>query len=562
VRGAALLAAPDPRAYRRSRMDFVQADPELTNTHAGDRMLRAYLDGALPASMRAAIEPDLEALGAHAADAWRIARTRVPVEPVLTQWDAWGERIDRIEITPAWRDGAALTARFGFVAAGHDPRFGELARVDQFARVYLYHVASEFYTCPLAMSDGAATALKTSGNRVISARALPHLLARDASQLWLSGQWMTETAGGSDVGNTQTIARRGNDGRWRLSGRKWFTSAVIGEMALTLARPDGAGEGADALALFYVETRDAEGRWNGIRIDRLKNKLGTRELPTAEIHLESTIAEPVGELAHGVRLIAPVLNVTRTWNAICALATMRRCLVLATDYARRRHAFGRPLIEQPLHASTLASLHAEFAAAFELGFHVVELLGRIETGVASDDERALLRLLTPLAKLWTGKLAVRIASEACEAFGGAGYIENTGMPLLLRDAQVYPIWEGTTNVLALDALRVLGKSGVDPFRNAIEAMLADAPAHAGAIDAAVAAAARWFHEYAGEREILEAGARGFALTLARAYAAALLARRVARTNDALARAALVRFLDHGLARLTARFAGKDDALLG
>ena len=543
-------------------MDFVEAGPELTDTFADDRMLRAYLESALPAPMRAAIEPDLEALGAHAADAWRIARSRAAVEPVLTQWDAWGARIDRIEITPAWRDGAALAARFGFVAAGHDTRFGEFARIDQFARVYLYHVASEFFTCPLAMSDGAATALKSAGNRAISERALPHLLARDASQLWLSGQWMTETAGGSDVGNTATIARRGDDGRWRLFGRKWFTSAVVGEMALTLARPEGAGEGADALALFYVETRDAQGRWNGIRIDRLKDKLGTRELPTAEIHLNGTLAEPVGDLAHGVRLIAPVLNVTRTWNTICALATMRRCLVLATGYARRRHAFGRPLIEQPLHAATLASLHAEFAAAFELGFHVAALLGRVESGASSDDERALLRLLTPLAKLWTGKLAVRIASETCEAFGGAGYVENTGIPLLLRDAQVYPIWEGTTNVLALDALRVLGKSGIDPFRNAIEAMLADAPAHAGAIDAAVAAAARWFHEYAGVREILEAGARGFALTLARAYAAALLARRVARTNDALARAALVRFLDHGLARLTARAAGKDDALLG
>jgi alkylation response protein AidB-like acyl-CoA dehydrogenase len=543
-------------------MDFVQAGPELTDTYADDRMLRAYLDGALPASMRAAIEPDLEALGTHAADAWRVARSRPSTEPVLTQWDAWGERVDRIEITPVWRDGAAMTARYGFVAAGHDTRFGEFARIDQFARVYLYHVASEFYTCPLAMSDGAATALKAAGNRSISDRALPHLLARNTSQLWLSGQWMTETAGGSDVGHTETIARRGDDGRWRLSGRKWFTSAVIGEMALTLARPEGAGEGADALALFYVETRDANGRWNCIRIDRLKDKLGTRELPTAEIHLDGAVAEPVGELAHGVRLIAPVLNVTRTWNTICALATMRRCLALATDYARRRHAFGRALIEQPLHVSTLASLHAEFAAAFELGFDVAALLGRTETGTASDDESALLRLLTPLAKLWTGKLAVRIASETCEAFGGAGYIENTGIPLLLRDAQVYPIWEGTTNVLALDALRVLAKSGIDPFRNAIESMLAAAPAHAGAIDAAVASAARWIHEYAGEREILEAGARGLALTLARTYAAALLARRAAQAGDAFASAALARFLDHGLSRLSTRPAGKDDALLG
>ena len=530
-------------------MDFVQAGPELANQYTDDRILRAHLARALPASVLSAIEPDLEALGAHAAQAWRDARARASTEPSLTQWDAWGERVDRIEITPAWREGAAMTTRYGFVAAGHDERFAEFARIDQFARVYLHHVASEFYTCPLAMSDGAATALKASGNRALIERAVPHLLARDPDALWLSGQWMTETAGGSDVGSTETIARRDSDGRWRLDGRKWFTSAIVGEMALTLARPEGAGDGAEALALFYVETRSADGRWNGIRIDRLKDKLGTRELPTAEIHLENTLAEPVGELAHGVRLIAPVLNITRTWNTICALATMRRCLALATDFARRRHAFGRPLIEQPLHAATLASMHAEFVAAFELGFFVAGLLGRAQAGVAGDDERTLLRVLTPLAKLWTGKLAVRIASETCEAFGGAGYIENTGIPLLLRDAQVYPIWEGTTNVLALDALRVLAKSGIDPLRRAIGELLRESDAHSAAIDAALAAAAHWFHERSADEVSLAAGARGFALTLARTFAAALLS-RAGHRDDRAAAAALALFLRHGLARLS------------
>jgi alkylation response protein AidB-like acyl-CoA dehydrogenase len=539
-------------------MEFVQAGPELANQYADDRILRAHLVRALPAATIAAIEPDLHELGAHAATAWREARSRSQSEPTLTQWDAWGERIDRIEITPVWCEGAALTARYGFVAAGHDTRFAEFARIDQFARVYLYHVASEFYTCPLAMSDGAATALKASGNRALIERAVPHLLARDPSGLWLSGQWMTETAGGSDVGSTETIARRSRDGRWRLDGRKWFTSAVVGEMALTLARPEHADGLANDLALFYVETRDAEGRWNGIRIDRLKDKLGTRELPTAEIHLDGALAEPVGELAHGVRSIAPVLNVTRTWNTICALATMRRCLALATDYARRRHAFGRPLIEQPLHAATLASLHAEFIAAFELGFFVVALLGRIETGIAIDDERALLRLLTPIAKLWTGKLAVRIASETCEAFGGAGYIENTGIPQLLRDAQVYPIWEGTTNVLALDALRVLAKGGIDPYRRAVEDALRETRAHPRAIDAALAAAARWLHDHDGAA--LEAGARGLALTLARTFAAALLA-RVRDGGDDDGGLALALFLDHGLDRLPGAIVTHANALL-
>jgi alkylation response protein AidB-like acyl-CoA dehydrogenase len=528
-------------------MGFVQAGPDLANQYTDDRWLRAHLVRALPASVRDAIEPDLIALGDHAADAWRQARSRPRAEPTLTHWDAWGERIDRVDLTPAWREGPAMAARYGFVAAGHEARFAEFARIDQFARVYLHHVASEFFTCPLAMSDGAATALKASGNTALIERGLPHLLAREASELWLSGQWMTETAGGSDVSSTETIARRAEDGRWRLHGRKWFTSAIVGEIALALARPEEADPGSDALALFYIETRTADGRWNGIRIDRLKDKLGTRELPTAEIHLDGTMAEPVGELAHGVRLIAPVLNVTRMWNTICALATMRRCLVLATSYARRRVAFGKPLIDQPLHAATLAALHAEFAAAFEFGFFVVALHGRAGCGMASEDEHALLRLVTPLAKLWTGKLAVRIASETSEAFGGAGYIENTGIPLLLRDAQVYPIWEGTTNVLALDALRVLAKTGIDPLRRAVEDLVRGPKAHSGAIDAALAAAARWLHEHASDRDALEAGSRGLALTLARTFAAALLV-RAASAGDREADVALALFLDHGLDR--------------
>jgi alkylation response protein AidB-like acyl-CoA dehydrogenase len=402
------------------------------------------------------------------------------------------------------------------------------------------------------MSDGAATALAASGDAGLCARVLPRLLSRDPATLWMSGQWMTETAGGSDVGNTGTVARRDVQGRWRLHGRKWFTSAVIGEMALTLARPEGAGGGADALALFLVETRDAQGRWNGIRIDRLKDKLGTHELPTAEIHLDGTLAEPVGELAHGVRRIAPMLNVTRTWNAVCALATMRRCLALAYDHAARRRAFGKRLLDHPLHRATLASMQAEFEAAFQLVFFVAELLGRT-AHAGTDADRALLRVLTPLAKLWTGKLAVRIASETCEAFGGAGYIEDTGLPLLLRDAQVYPIWEGTTNVLALDTLRALRGDGIDHLLAGAGALLAEAGGDAHGAAVALRAARGRLAALAGERDALESVARGIALTLARGFAAALLARHAAWTQrqlgDARATAALRLFAGHGLSRL-------------
>lgn len=546
-------------------MSFLQEAPQLAHPYRSDRLLLSLLDRVLPAERRAVLDEDLDALGDYARMAWQRVGATTRRKPVLTQWNAWGQRVDRIELTTAWQEGPHISTRHAVLAAGHASH-GH-ARLEEFARVYLYHLASEFYTCPLAMTDGAATAIRASGNADLIKRVLPRFLSRDASTFWLSGQWMTETAGGSDVGNSETVARQDKDGRWRLHGRKWFSSAVVGEAALALARPEGAGAGAGPLALFYVETMDGARRRPELVIDRLKDKLGTRELPTAEIHLDGLPAWPLGELAHGVRQVAPMLNVTRSWNAICAVASMARAISLARDFATRRQAFGRPLIEQPLHAQTLADMQAQFEAAFALAFEVAHLLGRVEHDEASPEEVSVLRLLTPLAKLWTGKLAVKICSEALECFGGAGYIEDTGLPQLLRDAQVYAIWEGTTNVLSLDSLRALAGDNLGALRRAsIRWLEGNDDIHAASsVRQTLDAAARWLDQHDGERDRLEAGARGFAFTLARCAAAALLARQAAwskRHGDRRPAAALQRFISRGLDRLVAPDIGNTSLLLG
>jgi alkylation response protein AidB-like acyl-CoA dehydrogenase len=448
---------------------------------------------------------------------------------VLTQWDAWGNRIDQIEVTPLWQRAEKIAAEMGVVAAAYEGKYGRFDRSYQFALAYLFHPSTDVYTCPLAMTDGAARTLLGSGNEELIERAVPHLISRDPAQFWTSGQWMTESTGGSDVGLSETTAQMDEELTWRLYGRKWFTSAATSQMTLTLARPEGNGPGGKGLALFYVETRGEDGRLQNIEINRLKDKLGTRKVPTAELMLNGTPAIPVMGLKNGVRNIVPMLHLTRTWNAVSAAAFMRRGLALARNYAQKRVAFGAPLAQKPLHVDTLATLQSETEAAFHLTFYLVELIGKDEAEVITEEEAALLRLLTSLAKLTTGRQAVMVASEVLEAHGGAGYVEDTGLPMLLRDSQVLPIWEGTTNVLSLDALRALGDGA--PFlalkekvERCIRGVNETSLLEAGLVArTAVSQAESWLQRTLPMgSHALEVGARRFALTLGRALALALL----------------------------------------
>lgn len=514
-------------------MAFFQSPPSLGNQYRDDRLAAEYAARVLPPDALAAAEAEYEHLGALAGgELYRQALAERALEPELTQWDAWGQRVDRIEVTPLWRRARALSAEHGLVAAGYEPGLGEHARVHQMLLNHIVQPSLDVYSCPLAMTDGAARTLLVHECRPLVERAVGRLLSRDPATMWTSGQWMTERTGGSDVGLSETRAIE-DGGGWRLHGTKWFTSATTSEMALTLARPEGNPAGGRGLALFYVELRDDDGRLRGIAINRLKDKLGTRKVPTAELTLDGTPAIPVAGLDGGIKRIAPMLAVTRMWNAVASAWFCRRALALATDYADRRVAFGAPLRELPLHADTLDELAAEAEATFHLAFRVVELTGRIEAGRATTDDERAHRLLTPIAKLTTGKQAVAVASETLEAFGGAGYVEDTGLPRLLADAQVLPIWEGTTNVLSLDALRALADQGcLAAVVAEVEACLAAAGAAELARPVAVARAAiahaiDWLGRARGQPRVLEAGARRFALTLGRAVELALMARHAA-----------------------------------
>ena len=507
---------------------FVQPGPRLGNEYADDWILRSYLQRALPGDMLARIDPELTEMGRLAGgELFEMQLADRLDEPALVQWDSWGNRVDRIELTPLWRRAEELAVKFGLTAIPYERRHGRYSRLHQFALVYLFHPSTDVFTCPLAMTDGAARTLIESGNQDLVDRYVPHLASRSPKEFWTSGQWMTEATGGSDVGASLTRAVPGADGSWRLYGKKWFTSAATSQMALALARPDGNPPGGSGLALFLVETRDRAGKLQGIRVERLKDKLGTRKVPTAELTLDGAPAQLVAGSTQGTRRIEPMLKITRVWNSVCACAFMRRGVALAHDYAERRRVFGSALVEQPLHRDTLAALQAELAGAFHLTFELVSLLGREEAGELDETGRQLLRLMLPITKLVTGKQSVQVASEVLEAFGGAGYIEDTGLPLLLRDSQVLPIWEGTTNVLSLDALlRTDIASGLRAWQLRISSALD------GVTDPRLAAGVRvtrerleaalgWFAA-TKEPEVLQSGARRFAMTLGRSLQLALL----------------------------------------
>jgi acyl-CoA dehydrogenase len=507
---------------------FVQAAPQLGNQYRDDEFLRSYLQRKIPAAMLSTVAPELDQLGEVAGgELYALQLADRENEPTLVQWDAWGNRIDRIEVTPLWRRAAQIAAQAGLIAIPYERAHGRYSRIHQFAAVYLFHPSSDVYTCPLAMTDGAARTLSASNNAQLIERAVPRLISRDPARAWTSGQWMTESTGGSDVGASLTRAERDEHGQWRLHGKKWFTSAITSQMALTLARPVGNGPGGSGLAMFYVETHDDAGRLNGMRVERLKDKLGTRKVPTAELMLDGARAELVGDTRHGTRHIEPMLVVTRAWNSVTSVAFMRRALALARSYAEQRRAFGAMLNQLPLHIDTLAGLEAETRGAFLLAFELVELMGRQEAGELSDEQRALMRLLTPIAKLLTAKQAVAVVSECIEAFGGAGYVEDTGLPALLRDTQVLPIWEGTTNVLALDALL---RGELTAALPAVHARIAECVQ--GARDERLAAAgakavnaiehvARWIRE-TGDAVQVQSHARRVAMTIGRALELAFL----------------------------------------
>lgn len=510
---------------------FLQTPPQLPDAWSSDPLLRESVAFHLGHELFSLAVPSFREMGhiATAAQTLALAARAESEPPVHVPYSPFGERIDDIRVSDAYVALGRLGVELGVAAIPYeDGPYGSSARMVWATIISMWGPSSALYSCPVAMTDAAARTLLDHGDEA-DRQVIQRLTTRNADEAWTSGQWMTETIGGSDVSRTETVARR-DGGAWRLHGTKWFTSATTSEMALTLARPEGASEGSRGLALFRIHRMLDDGTRNAILVRRLKDKLGTRTLPTAELELMGAMAHPVGDPLEGggVRKIATMLNITRIHNAIGSIGSLSRGIAWARAYARVREVFGAPLHTLPAHRATLADLTVDQAVVLALVFRCCELTGRVETGGGSETDIALLRGLTPITKLIGARLAVAGVAEAMEAVGGVGYCEDSTIPALVRNTHVQPIWEGTTNVLSLDVLRAAVRSGsVDILLQDIEQTIGTL-GEEGSVAEPVSAVKRAVGELRDrwaqmdDEESAQLHARSFAIGLGLTYACARL----------------------------------------
>ena len=466
----ASLIAPDT-----SGMNFYRADPALAD------LLRIHL----PEALFCHIEPHLDRLGELAGgyldECARLADRHVPV---LHQRDRFGRDVQWIEYHPAYRELERVAfGEFGIHAMSL--RKGILGWPDKYpvvakhAFTFLFNQAEFGLGCPINVTDGCGKLLANFGSEALKAKYLDGLTQTDMAKLTQGGQFMTEKEGGSDVGTLTTTAIE-EGGHWRLFGEKWFCSNADAKVVMLLARPEGAGPGTRGVGLFLMPRTLDDGSPNAYRIVRLKDKLGTRSMASGEIKLEGAIAYAVGRLDRGFVQMAEMVNSSRLSNGVKSTALMRRAYHDAMTVAKNRVVFGGRIIDLPLARRQLMKIMLATEQALSMSFVTADALDRAEAG--SQDAAALLRILTPTLKFRATRDARKVCGDAMEMRGGIGYIEEFATARLLRDAHLGSIWEGTGNIVAIDALaRAIGRHGADAALAAdLHARLDDSDAVPGA----------------------------------------------------------------------------------
>ena len=436
------------------------------NNYLEDTELQQLLALYLPADLCAHLQPYFERMGelaGGAVDDWALTADRNP--PTLEMRSRSGKEVQRIVKHPAYVEMEKVAyQQFGLAAISHREDMlgwkGKMPAIVKYALTYLF-VQSEFgLCCPLSMTDSLTRTLKKYGEQKLVDKYLPTLLAMDFDSAVQGSMFMTEQAAGSDISNTLTMAYPQEDGSWRLYGEKWFCSNPDAGFGMVLARVDGGPPGMKGISLFLLPRTLDDGSTNHYTIVRLKDKMGTRSMASGEIRMEGAVAYLVGEQGRGFVQIADMVNNSRLSNGMRSAGMMRRAVAEAEFIARERWAFKHRLQDLPLMHVQLDKLRVPAEQARTMVFQTAQTLTRSDAG--DKTAYALLRILTPLIKFRACRDARKVTGDAMEVRGGCGYIEEWADPRLVRDAHLGSIWEGTSNIVALDVKRAIKREGSLP----------------------------------------------------------------------------------------------------
>jgi hypothetical protein len=405
----------------------------------------------------AAYEAELAAFGHAVATVIDPAATlndRPHNHPRLDVWDGIGQRTESIEFHPSYHVAGRPAYEAGLLALSAAPGHA----VQQSALFYLLTQAGEMgHACPIVCTLGLIRALQAKGSEELKAAYLPPLLARDYDRKQVASQFLTEVQGGSDVGANAVEARQAADQEsvWLLRGEKWFCSVANADQMLVTARPAGAADGTRGLGTFLVPRHLPDGALNNFHIRRLKTKFGTRTMASGEIDFADAVAYPIGQVGEGFKIVVElVLNTSRWTNALGSAGLLRRAYVEAWTFAQQRRAFGAAIGRYPLVLEALAEMKSDLYALLASTLRLSSLVNRSDLGVATEQERAVHRLLVNINKYATSVQASLGIRRAQEIMGGNGAIEDFSVvPRLYRDALVFESWEGSHNVLCLQAAR-------------------------------------------------------------------------------------------------------------
>ncbi|PLR82632.1 isovaleryl-CoA dehydrogenase [Bacillus canaveralius] len=435
------------------------------NFFAGDETLLKILKQHLPAEFYEYAVGHLTQYGQKCANEidLRAKHTDREGQPVLNRYDKYGEEVSEVWVNEGYEKTAVESYGTGMVGYVHKeiPELGATGNyVYSYALGYLVSQTDPGFYCPVTLTMATAYLLDHYASDELKKRFLPHVCATGDVELYEGATFLTERQGGSDVGaNVVKAVKDGED--YRLYGEKYFASnAGRCGVAMVLARREGAPEGTKGLTLFAVPWKGEDGKLNGLRIRRLKDKLGVRAVPSGEVEFDGAKAYVVGDETRGFYYMMEALNLSRICNAVASIGIMKRAYHEAKQYASARHAFGNSLLKYPMVKQTLSKLQAKLQVEVAAVFDLIALYDKVTSGTASDAEVLLHRLYIAILKKETAETAIHFAHESIEMHGGNGYIEDFVTPRLLRDAQVLTVWEGTANILAHELIRLVNKFSI------------------------------------------------------------------------------------------------------